>query len=503
MKRALGLIAMVVCTSIARAQNPAEVVDWSSGVAYSYDGAGSVQQIGKDWFRYDHAGRLLQSSVNGIRRDYEYDAYGNRTKCIQGAGTAEESDCQGFTMRSSDNRIVEAAYDPSESGNVTGLSGHAYAYDEFNMMTRDQSAGAREFIYTADDERIAVYATASNSWHWTMRDDENKPVREYTSQGGAHGTGTFAWTKDYIWRDERLLASIQPQGVAKTTFHYHLDHQGSPRRVTDSSDNVAGFHDFHPFGPEALGKDESGARLKYTGHERDSALGVFSTLDYMHARYYSPVLGRFFSVDPAWESADLATPQTWNRYAYVMNNPLTYIDPTGRVFQCVTVEIGPGQSQQICSEVVDVNAKAPVVEPVEDNGFDWLKRELENITYLELDDFSFRHAPKEDLGQCIENNSFSNAYTAIGAAGNAGLNRLVGDTARMGIGGIPVHPTTWQNKAGRAVARRLYRSGSPGAAHAVHRAGRAAGRAAVVLTVFEGFYDIGTIGRCGALAAMR
>lgn len=41
--------------------------------------------------------------------------------------------------------------------------------------------------------------------------------------------------------------------------------------------------------------------------------------------------GRFLSVDPTWDSADLATPQSWNRYSYVMNNPINATDPDGRI----------------------------------------------------------------------------------------------------------------------------------------------------------------------------
>jgi RHS repeat-associated protein len=65
--------------------------------------------------------------------------------------------------------------------------------------------------------------------------------------------------------------------------------------------------------------------MKFTGHERDSA-----TLDYMHARYYTGEWGRFLSVDPAWESADLRRPQSWNRYSYVLNNPVNMVDPDGK-----------------------------------------------------------------------------------------------------------------------------------------------------------------------------
>jgi hypothetical protein len=40
--------------------------------------------------------------------------------------------------------------------------------------------------------------------------------------------------------------------------------------------------------------------------------------------------GRFLSVDPAWESGDLGKPQSWNRYAYVLNDPINRADPDGR-----------------------------------------------------------------------------------------------------------------------------------------------------------------------------
>lgn len=51
--------------------------------------------------------------------------------------------------------------------------------------------------------------------------------------------------------------------------------------------------------------------------------------DYMHARYYSPNLGRFLSVDPV--GGTVGSSQSWNRYAYVENNPVNLTDPTGKV----------------------------------------------------------------------------------------------------------------------------------------------------------------------------
>jgi len=66
-------------------------------------------------------------------------------------------------------------------------------------------------------------------------------------------------------------------------------------------------------------------KAKFTGQERDSETG----LDYFQARYFGGALGRFTSPDPTNAGADLANPQSWNGYAYVMNNPLNSIDPFG------------------------------------------------------------------------------------------------------------------------------------------------------------------------------
>ncbi|MCP4602192.1 MAG: RHS repeat-associated core domain-containing protein, partial [Proteobacteria bacterium] len=53
-------------------------------------------------------------------------------------------------------------------------------------------------------------------------------------------------------------------------------------------------------------------------------------LDYMHARYCNPQLGRFLSLDPVMQTGRaMGSPQLWNRYSYALNNPLNYTDPTG------------------------------------------------------------------------------------------------------------------------------------------------------------------------------
>lgn len=62
-----------------------------------------------------------------------------------------------------------------------------------------------------------------------------------------------------------------------------------------------------------------------TGKERDAETG----LDYFGARYLSAAQGRFTTPDPLGASGKASNPQTWNRYAYALNNPLKFVDPDG------------------------------------------------------------------------------------------------------------------------------------------------------------------------------
>ena len=77
--------------------------------------------------------------------------------------------------------------------------------------------------------------------------------------------------------------------------------------------------------------------LKFTGKERNPesapTLQPLDGLDNFGARYNSSQYGWFMSPDPLGNFvADPSNPQTWNMYAYTINNPLKYIDPTGTDF---------------------------------------------------------------------------------------------------------------------------------------------------------------------------
>jgi RHS repeat-associated protein len=128
-----------------------------------------------------------------------------------------------------------------------------------------------------------------------------------------------------------LLLCTTAVGAQPVVKYYHVDGLGSVRTVTDATGQVIERHEYLPFGEE-WNAPASSQPLHFTGKERDAETG----LDYFGARYYAAKIGRFTTIDPVYTWRDnLADPQRWNRYAYVRNNPLRYVDPDGRVLDTV------------------------------------------------------------------------------------------------------------------------------------------------------------------------
>ena len=155
-------------------------------------------------------------------------------------------------------------------------------------------------------------------------------------------------TKYYYANGQRV--AMRKEGVV---YYVHADHLGSTstlsnengEQVTDS--RVA----YLPYGGVRLG-DASTLPTDYTftGQRLEAGLGL------MHygARFYSSRLGRFISADTL--VCHPRNPQAWNRYSYVLNNPLYYVDPTGHQQAAVGVVVA-------LLELVDPLPLDPLVIP--------------------------------------------------------------------------------------------------------------------------------------------
>jgi RHS repeat-associated protein len=108
------------------------------------------------------------------------------------------------------------------------------------------------------------------------------------------------------------------------TYYRHHDHLGSSRLATTPSKTLYSSTAYAPFGEPY--KQAGTTDLSFTGQDQDTASGMHDFPD----RRYMPVQGRWLTPDPAGlKAVSLANPQTWNRYAYVNNNPLALVDPFG------------------------------------------------------------------------------------------------------------------------------------------------------------------------------
>ncbi len=131
-----------------------------------------------------------------------------------------------------------------------------------------------------------------------------------------------------------IHAKTTDNGVAAPdkTRYLHRDALGSIDTITDGQGNIVERMSYEPFGARRGGDWRVGTGLPtipaltnrgFTGHEHVDEMDLI----HMNGRVYDPTLGRFLSADPTMQFP--YSSQGFNRYSYVQNNPLKYVDPSG------------------------------------------------------------------------------------------------------------------------------------------------------------------------------
>ncbi len=204
----------------------------------------------------------------------------------------------------------------------------------------------------------------------TYRDEGGRVVTEGVQSGGADLSAVEAYQRDNIFLGGQLVSSGVWSGSGWTTLNYQfyaVDHLGSTRLVTDVSSNLVQVLKYWPYGDDAPGSgSDAGQRLKFAGMERDTENRHY----FDHARTQDFNLGRFVSADELF--GDQETPQSWNRYSYVMNNPTSLTDPWGYDSQ-VSCPPDPFGIIQGCSTSITVGGDAVPATP-SNIGSDWAHR---------------------------------------------------------------------------------------------------------------------------------
>jgi RHS repeat-associated protein len=125
----------------------------------------------------------------------------------------------------------------------------------------------------------------------------------------------------YIFSGNTRIAKIK----GKDVFYFHKDHLGSSTLLTNASGTVVETTEYMPFGGDKSRSGALEANYKYTDQEYDLETGLYN----YRARLYDPVIATFITPDSIVPHP--SDPQMLNRYAYCRNNPIKYVDPTGRV----------------------------------------------------------------------------------------------------------------------------------------------------------------------------
>jgi RHS repeat-associated protein len=308
--------------------------------AYLYDEMGNVtqrqdnnQRLTENFF-YDNLSRLDHSTLGAaVNLQMHYDAMGN------------------ITSRSDVAAGATWTYDPVHKHQVTqaGNSSFAYTYDaNGNMSSR---LVTHPITWTSANYPIRVDGPGESSV-WTY--GPNREVYKSYQQGPGGDESTYHYGRlfelvtfggntinfrHYIMAGNELVAVYSRTFLGVNTLNYiQSDHQGSIASITTSSPATDYVNEsFTAFGDRRNGETWSGAPLTgdetlinaksrwgYTGH---TAIGVNMGLVHMNGRIEDTVLGRFLSPDP--RGTIPGNTQSWNRYSYVNNNPLSRTDPTG------------------------------------------------------------------------------------------------------------------------------------------------------------------------------
>ena len=276
---------------------------------------------------YDALNRLTNQSDSASYRVWGYDANGNRTSEQSGATTYP------YTIDANSNRLF----------NMAGPLAKTYAYDAAGNIIHDgqiqftwNAAGRlkkivngnkiRKYKYNGLGERVR--RNGKEKRRFTFFYD---PAGRLISQFKANNIAKENWKlqQETVWFNDIPVAVIKQASPTDPIQVYmiHADHLNTPRVIVDSTGTpVWRWRNHNAFGdnPPDEDPDGDGVKFKYNLRFAGQYFDTETGLHYNYFRDYDPKTGRYLSSDPIGLAGGL------NTYGYALQNPLSYIDPTGK-----------------------------------------------------------------------------------------------------------------------------------------------------------------------------
>ena len=390
--------------------------------SYTYDGVSRLVQGTETQV-------IMGQPVEVLTDASVYDAFGNRVWAQTEAVGARPIHVSPSTNRllGSPSRPVE--YNDRGSQTLWGTAVYTYDAADQMATHVDPSAGiGLSFVYTADDERIVVIENSIPRENWFLRDLDGSVLREFQRIEGdtdwqedtIHRQGQVLGSESVtagvrhahldhlgtprLWTGPLFQGSVSPSHHTYSAFGEEIPDNfldsdlrftGHERDVarsggctgTTTVDNqtlstgqtITGCDELTSSNTTITSPDEVrfqvgdvirleefsvAAGAVFAAEVNGDLNSDLQDLDYMHARFCSPTLGRFLSPDLV--GGDPVLPQSWNRFSYVLNNPMKYVDPTGLVVECFVRTGDNGEEENVCveSEPVEVVDTAPKFNPL-------------------------------------------------------------------------------------------------------------------------------------------
>jgi RHS repeat-associated protein len=270
-------------------------------------------------YQYDSLNRLIQAQGSGWGQTYTYDGFGNLTNRA-GSGAAPS---MALTVDATTNRLG-APYSYDLNGNLISTGN---LYDVENRLRQaTMPGGTIHYAYDGSNKRI---------WQGTFTNSGDPQLLNFgdlVSMFGIDGQLAGTYTALPAWTNSTTQTTISFQVNAQRVYFGKkllawMD--GSGTRHSAVADRVGSVGKYYPYGEERNSPPLSNDQVKFATYTRDSVTGN----DYADQRYYVSTFGRFTTADRYPTAAQYvnnpASPQTWNRYSYVVGDPINLFDPFG------------------------------------------------------------------------------------------------------------------------------------------------------------------------------
>jgi len=344
--------------AVTIAQSPVPLVEYSNFSAHGAARHASFANGTRETLDYDGRGRFISrrlqagngtnllwkqvkwnplaavaSITDGVdparSETFEYDVLGRLSAATGGYGKLVFGlDAGGNLIAKDGNRYEYDGHQVVRGTAADGSPSFCGAYDTAGNLTKKvEGPKSSRLQYDAERRLASVDATTFRYDYAGRRIEKHRGDGSAITYVGPHyelhaaTAGTAVAPRKYIAGAHGIVCAIGADGVS----FLHGDHLGSVCLRTDDTGQPITRIDYRPFGEVDRIVGDDSIERRFAGQELDPETGLY----HLQARYYHPGVGRFVSADDVI-GGHVGSADVFNRYAYALNVPTVFTDPSGQ-----------------------------------------------------------------------------------------------------------------------------------------------------------------------------